>query len=314
MRQFISFVTVSFLFMIVSMASQGADTHPSGKATGELWGGAGWLSGDVTYQIGYRGEYFPLSELKWPVHVTFGKVGGSLNMDRLELLGQVSKNIDEDAGTMEDSDWEDVWNPDLKTTYSESDTDFDGYTADATLRYWLMEKKVKMLKDTKVSLAVGGGYLYQNYRWDAKNVDQWYPQNPNIAHDLVAGLAGTYESTLKMPYMEAAGKLVFGRLAAAASAGYAPSARLDDEDDHKLRYIRADTEADGTAFKASVQVRYRVTDNFFALAQADYLTFDTDGTENNLVYAGPDAGDRWSIDHAIESSQTSFLVAAGLNF
>ena len=309
------FVPVVVLFLI-SMTAFSAPVQPSGtKAiTWDLWGGVERMSGHVTYQIGEDGVQFPLSELKWPVDVTFGSVGGSVCFGKWEACGLFSKNLDNDAGQIEDSDWEDASNPDLKTTFSKSDTDFDGYTSDGTIRYWLMETPMRDLPGTVVSLAAGVGYLYQHFSWDAMNLDQWYPQNPEIEHDIVSGTIGSYESTLNMPYIEAAGKVVYKRLVMAGTLGFAPYAQVTDKDDHQLRHILADTDADGTALKASLQARYKLTDNLFMMAQVNYLTFDVDGTEEDKVYAGPDEGQTWSIDHKIKSDQTSVLLAAGVDF
>jgi outer membrane protease len=308
------------LFLIsLSAFSAPEQIAVSNAVTWNLWGGAGMMNGDVTYQIGGRYEYagnveyghFPLSELKWPVNVPFGSVGSSVGFRGWEARGVFSKNLDGDAGKMEDSDWEYEWDTDLLTTYSESDTDFDGYTADGSIRYWLIEAPIRELK---ASLAVGAGWLYQYFYWDAMNLDQWYPQNPEAQHDIVSGIVGSYESTLNMPYIEAAGKLAFKGLTMAGTLGFAPYAQVTDVDDHKLRYILADTDADGTAYKVSLQARYSFTDHFFMMAQVDYLSFETEGTEEDEVYAGVDEGQTWTIDHDITSEQTSVLLAAGVNF
>ena len=74
------------------------------------------------------------------------------------------------------------------------------------------------------------------------------------------------------------------------------------------------TDADGTALKANLEVRYNLANNLFVMAEFNYLNFDTDGTEEDYVYAGPDEGDRWTIDHGIQSDQTSVLLAAGIHF
>jgi outer membrane protease len=307
------FLAVAVLFLI-SLTAFSASEQPAGSKaiTWDLWGGVERMSGNVTYQIG-DDSLFPLSELKWPVDVTFGSVGGSVYFGKWEAYGVFSKNLDNDAGKLEDSDWDEL-SPNLKGIYSESDTDFDGYTSDSSIRYWMMKTPMRDLPGTVVSLAAGVGYLYQHFSWDAKNLDQWYPQNPELEHDIVSGTVGSYESTLNMPYIEAAGKLAYKRLVIAGTMGFAPYVRVEDEDDHKLRFIRADTDADGTAFKASLQARYNLTDHVFMMAQVNYLTFDVDGTEKDNTYAGPNEGERWTIDHTIKSDQTSALLAAGVNF
>jgi outer membrane protease len=311
--------TVVLCLMSLTAFSAPIQSAASNSVTWNLWGGAGIMNGDVTYQIGGHYEdstgegetHFPLSELKWPVNVPFGTVGASVDFNRLEARGQFSKNLSSDAGQIEDSDWEDEADPDLLTTYSESDTDFEGYIADGSIRYWLLETS---LREIRTSLAVGAGWLYEYFSWDAENLDQWEPQNPDSEHIIVPGTVGSYEATLNMPYVEAAGKLAFKGLTIEGSLGAAPYAQVHDVDDHKLRYILAKTDADGTAFKASLQARYNFTDKVFLMTQLSYLTFDVDGSEENEVYAGAYEGETWSIDHNVTSDQTHVLLAAGVNF
>ena len=308
------FAGALLLLTALTAFSAPAPSAAPNKLTWDLWGGIEQMGGHVTYQIGQEGVYFPLSELKWPVDVIFGSIGGSLYYGRWEAYGVFSKNLENDAGKIEDSDWEDDSNPDLKTTYSECDTDFDGYTSDGSIRYWMMDTPIRDLPGTTAALAFGAGFLYQNFSWDAENLDQWYPPLPDAPHDIVPGPVGSYESTLNMPYIEAAGKLAYKKLVLEGRIGYAPYATVDDVDDHKLRYIRAETDADGTALKADLQARYNLNAKFFLMARVNYLTFDVDGTEEDEVYAGPDQGDEWTIDHTIKSDQTSVLLGAGANF
>jgi outer membrane protease len=316
MTKFVAAVAVLFMTALALQAAPATEDKP-GVAKGiswDLWGGVEPMSGHVTYQIGGNDGRFPVSELKWPADVIFGTVGGSIYYGKWEAYGLFSKNLEDTAGTLEDSDWEDPSRPDLKTIYSESDTDFSGYTTDGSIRYWMMNSPVRDLPGTVASLAIGLGYLYQDFSWDAKNLDQWYPQNPEFGHDVVPGPVASYESTLNMPYVEAAGKLVYKDLMLAGTLGFAPYVQVNDEDNHILRYIQADTDADGTAFKASLHARYYFANHVFLMAQVNYLTFDVDGTEHVEVYAGPFTGERWTADHNIKSDQTSVVLGAGVFF
>lgn len=288
----------------------------------DIWGGVGAMGGDVTYQIG--GHYssplesgdvrFPLSELKWPINVVMGSVGANLRFfeRRLEARGLFSMNLTDSSGIMEDSDWTDPYFTQLKTIYSESDADLTAYIGDAGLRFWLLTQPAP--KDVYFNLGVGGGLQYENFDWEASNLDQWYPQNPELGHDRFGGVVATYKAKLTMPYLELAGKMGIRWLTLFGSLGFAPYAMASDEDDHKLRYIRAETDANGTAFKGTLQARCDFTRYCFAMLQGEMLSFDNQGTENDFVYAGEDYGETWSIDHSIKFTQANLTAAVGASF
>jgi outer membrane protease len=289
--------------------------------TFELWGGLGAMSGDVTYQIGglYSDEAgtvrenFPISELSWPIDVASGTVGCNVNIARyVEIAGQWSGNLSPDAGKSQDSDWEDPQRPGMKTTFSLCDTHFNGYTADIALRCWVLN----WVWDPRTGYAcgLGVGYMYQDFRWDDDNLDQWYPANPDLGHDTEFGTVASYKAETSMPYIELSGEMRMPWMSFYGSLGYSPSAQVKDEDDHKVRYILAKTDADGDAVKMTLQGRYDYSQYMFALIRADFMSYDVDGTEHDLVYAGNDVGQTWTIDHRITSVQENITLALGLKF
>lgn len=283
----------------------------------DLWGGGGYWYGDVTYQIGglftEGGQsavtHFPLSELKWPIEVPIYTAGGRLTYNgRLEGRATFAVNAGTASGSMEDSDWEYDFAPMLKTTYSESDAAVDAWSLDGGARYWLTTDRSR-----RFDFAAGLGYTYQSFEWEASNLDQWYPQNPELGHDLVDGLIGTYEAQVNMPYLEAALQYRGPRLRLEGSFGFAPYMEVSDRDDHLLREILADTDADGTGWKLALEARYAFTSTVFALARAEGLGFNVEGTEYDTVYGGADAGMTWTIDHEITSRQFMGSLALGLH-
>ncbi len=88
---------------------------------GNIWVGLGYLTGDVTYQIGGKARgttfggktdslktLFPLSELKWPLDALMFSVGGELRfLQKGELRLAFSKDLTDQPGKLADSDWED---------------------------------------------------------------------------------------------------------------------------------------------------------------------------------------------------------------
>jgi hypothetical protein len=173
--------------------------------TCQLWGGVGAMSGDVTYEIG--GAYYasdgtfgrvnsPLSRLKWPINVLSATVGGSLTMARFwEINGRWSGNLSSDSGKVEDSDWENSYNPRLKTTYSVSDTELNAMTADVGIRCWTLNWVLNRQND--YSVGIGAGWLYQDLRWNANNVDQQdLAAGPYARHTRSSGVVADRKSVV----------------------------------------------------------------------------------------------------------------------
>lgn len=157
------------------------------------------LSGDTTYKIGgtridaygRRWEQRdPTSELKFPLDVSMARFRGGIQLGNagvgsFEINLELRKNITEDAGKMEDSDWgilydEEIgWpDPDSLDIYSESDAELDAFMMDLHLRYHF-PTIAGFLK-----FSVGIGYKYQHFEYEISNLDQWYPsENEYYGYD-----------------------------------------------------------------------------------------------------------------------------------
>ena len=283
-----------------------------------VWSGVGYWSGDVTYRIGNTVKlpdgsefdyWFPLSELEWPINVVMASVGGDVTYaETIEARGAFSISVNDPTDKMKDSDWE---YPGIKTIYSESDAELNAWSVDAGIRWWFLGKQKE---NFTWGLGVGGGYLYQYMDWAASNLDQWYPTEPWIPHDRVSGVVGKYKASLHMPYPEVSGKIGLGGFSLEVSFGYAPYVAVNDEDDHVLRYIKANTDATGTGWKLGGVARYDFEFGLFLAGRVDVLDFETDGSEKNYIYAGPDQGYSWEIYHEITSKQISGILTVGYQF
>lgn len=286
---------------------------------GNIWVGLGYLTGDVTYQIGGKFKYttpgnplsgklhFPISELKWPLDLLMFTVGGELRfLKKGELRIAFSKNLTDQPGKIEDTDWEeDRSQPHWKTTFGTSDTTFSGYVLDLGLRYWLLEKKVN--QDFAWAIAPGVGLLYQEFSWDGSNlvqVDQFTGERITVAGPVIA-----YKFNLLMPLLELAGKLTYKRLSLLPSFAYSPRLIAKDKDFHLLRSKYITTKAYGRGFKAGLQGRFTLSRHWFLHLSGDWLWFRAKDMDQNWQY-----GNTWRIEHEITSTQLSIRGGIGFQF
>ena len=300
--------------------------------------GTGMLRGDTTYQIGgtvtgpYYGTeelHFPISELAFPLNVYMVSAEGYIEFaERLQVAARVNKNITNDAGKMEDSDWG-LWHigtelphmppgyycrstyctSDSLDVFSESDSDLKALIMDINLSY-------KFYKQLNWSLMAGLGYIYQNFDYEVSNLDQWYPSyydyfEVDLGHDYESGKVGTYEVTYSIPYIELGAQLTFlDSLGVEASFGYAPVVNVEDEDHHLLRDKVSKGEGDGTGSFVSVEGRYAFGENWFVTLEADYTKIETEGKTKSFFDGRYDH----TIDEKIESEQTSVTLSIGYGF
>lgn len=288
--------------------------------TSQFWAGLEAWSGDMTYEIGGRTEengnveqvHFPVSRLEWPMSAAGIQLGWRATPENWDLRATFSAAQNDNAGKMKDSDWEIPDTPKVLTTYSESDAEWSAWQMDVAARYYIPFATSN--PDESVRLGGGLGLLYQDFSWTARNTDQWYPQNPWIPPDYFAGTVITYDAKVTMPYLEVGGQLTYQRLFLEGRLGLAPWMQIEDRDDHRLRYILAETTADGTGVFVELVARYQFDGGFFIQGGLWALSHETKGTEHDYVYGGEDAGAQWQIEHEITGTQTRMNLAAGMMF
>ncbi|MFZ5452530.1 MAG: omptin family outer membrane protease [Thermodesulfobacteriota bacterium] len=291
---------------------------------GRVWVGLGYLTGDVTYQIGgkFRAnadgqiiggkQHFPISELKWPLDMLMLSVGGELRfLKKGELRAAFSKNLTDRPGKIEDTDWEtDLSSPHDKTIFGTSDTAFSGYVLDLGARYWLLEQRVN--QDFAWALAPGLGLLYQEFSWDGSNL----VQTDLITGDVItqAGPTIAYKFNLLMPMLDLAGKLTYKRLSFLASFGFSPKLIAKDKDFHLLRDRFTKTKAYGYGFKLGWEGRYELSRHWFLHWSGDWLWIRANDMDQNWQKFGNIFSYIWSIEHRLTSTQFSLRGGVGFKF
>jgi outer membrane protease len=286
----------------------------------DYWVGLDAWHGKVQYEIGgwtkqdgvLEHNHFPVSRLEWPINAVSLQLGATVGSPKWDVRASFGATKNDDAGTMKDSDWEIPDNPKVLTTYSESDAELSAWQLDASIRYWIPFGSTNPKE--QIRLGGGAGMLYQDFDWEARDTDQWYPQNPEMGHDKFPGKVITYEAQVLMPYVEVGGQWRHERFSAEARLGLAPWLQVEDVDDHKLRYIRAETTSDGLGAFLEILARYTFANNLFLQASLWTMSFETTGTEKDHVYDGEDVGTRWEIEHEVKSTQSRLTLAAGMAF
>ncbi len=297
--------------------------HRSATLRGELSLMGGYVYGDVTYEIGGTVRFpdgdgfslhFPISRLEWPIETIVGGVVGTAWIgDFVSIDGSCVISLDEGDGLMKDSDWGDEDDTSLLTIYSESKIELVYGVVDGLLRLWL--RPLPVTGRSALRLAVGGGLLVQHIEWEVTDTDQWYPQEPELGHDLLLdSVNATYDVDLAMPYANATVRWQAERAWAEFGVDVAPLVGVEDRDDHLLRDRLSRTSATGWGWRLRVSVRHRFGRCWLAGVDVSSLVFEADGEQETQIYAGPDAGDRWTIDQEVSGRQVGGMAVLGATF
>ncbi|NCC49826.1 MAG: omptin family outer membrane protease [Spartobacteria bacterium] len=283
-----------------------------------MWGGIGAWAGDVTYRIGGTVKYAdgqelevndPLSKLKWPLGVAMLSLGwkSCIFEDRFELFQDLTMNISDPSGKMENSDWPNPDNPNKKYIYSESDTELQAYAIDTGMRIWIMH--INLGEQGSINIGSGIGVLFQDMHWKTTSTEQW---ESGYRESIKFENAGTYTAKMMMLYLVLAGKMNLKSFRLMSELGVAPWMEAKDDDDHKLRYKTSKTDAKGYGIKGRVEGRYYIIEDLFVNAEMKALYYKADGTQKSYFYAGESVGNYHEIDHTIESRQ--FIASLGIGF
>ena len=304
--------------------AQGGVTQKVGNVTLAVEGSLGGMFGNVTYRIGGLTQYqsgesttyhYPISKLEFPLNNVMARLGLSADLGRFGATATFSKNLTTAAGTMKDSDWSDTSSPSTKTIFSESDSELDALIANVGLNMYFMKARGPYRSTLSGTL----GFLYEDFYWENSNFDQSYPSTPWLAHDYYSGGGITYETTLMMPYIGLTEQISVKNLDLSDSFNFAPWARIEDEDDHTYRNIRANMTADGMATQCALQGVLNLTPEIYLFMRGEVLVYWADGTSENYVYgvgvnnsSVDSVGETWTIEEDIGSTQ--FTALAGVGF
>lgn len=294
--------------------------------------GVGMMQGHTTYQIGgwvdtpEGSDYvrFPLSELKFPLDVAIGTFSADFRLnERWKFTMGIKTNLTSDAGKMKDSDWgiyygEYDWanDPNALHVLSKTDADLEAFIADVSARFYFAETRAR--NQSRFLFFVGGMYIHHYFDFEVRNLDQWYPAANDyygyeVEHDRVSGLVGTYEVTKHIPAMIFGVELFTnGELSFEALLGFSPIVSVEDEDHHLLRepVKVSKAECEGEAVLFSLAGNYRFNPNWSIDAKFDYISIETDGTEDQYdggVFSA-------SIDQKNFSDITTYEIGVRYSF
>ena len=284
--------------------------------------GFGYLTGNTLYHISsYDAAGSGIeSELEFPLNaVLFGLEGGYISKDdqgrdAFKINLQWLTNISSGSGKLKDSDWissdlDSLPPPDGVGAphpgldiYSESDISLRANIIDIRGSYnnWMSD-----------TLSVGplGGFLYQNFQFDASNVHQtgYGPYAPGYTVT-VPGKVLTYEVTYAIPYLGIHSELQpNSKFQAVADIGYSPWATAEDKDDHLLRQKVSKASTTGNAYVVTLTAQWDWEDKDFFQVRGQYLDVYTKGTQTQKFYDG--SGLVFTgIDDKITSKQISAFI------
>jgi outer membrane protease len=262
-------------------------------------------SGDMTYTIQGPQDGGWKSELEWPLNglMYMGGIVSARFWERFQLSAGIWKSLNDNAGTMKDSDWLYGYYGDEKAIYSESDSTVEAAHGDVNFQYNIFR------------LAGGGlgamvGYSYTKRNWETH---EGYQTTIDPYQFYVGPLSGTgvlYEEELQIPYLG-----VFLSLYPYDSAFgynvyllYSSIAKCEDKDDHVLRYKKSTGETRGTFFSLGGEMLWNFRDPWSVTGRLNYTNYDLEGEQDQYFYGGEDPPPgTWfnDIDMTIEGSQFS---------
>ena len=317
------------LCVLFSMSVAISSSHAE-KAKYNFTLGNGILRGDTTYRIGGTStspggstyEYrFPISELKFPLDVNMVEIGSSVELESWNVRINVKKNISDDAGKMEDSDWgywyeyygSSYYSRDSLDIFSESDAKLDALIIDINFQFDFF----KMTREkSEWSLFMNYGYIYEKFDYEIYDLDQWYPSyesyfGTDAGHVIVNGKVLTYEITYHIPYIGIGTNFKMNKKFSIEPAlAYTPYVFVRDRDDHILRSKISEGKLKGNAVMLSMEARYDFTSFLFAALSAGYTKIEAEGTQDQAI-GGVSLG---TIEQEIESSQTLAMMKIGYTF
>ncbi|MGB4269070.1 MAG: omptin family outer membrane protease [Spirochaetota bacterium] len=159
----------------------------------------------VGYSQGIIGEYVYdnnrlLSRLNWNIdYLWYYHFSVALGYNSFFAQIQVHNGINDNIGTIDDSDWTDVDNPSVKTHYSKHDNYLERYASyNSNIGF---KSKITDL----ISLKPYIGFLYKSLKMSARDGYLEYP--PGSPKDPVYGVGIIYEQRYYIPFIALASEI-----------------------------------------------------------------------------------------------------------
>jgi hypothetical protein len=281
-----------------------------------------YVQGDSTYYISgvdpALGSW--ASELEFPLNNSMAGVslyvGSSHEENPRQVKGQFClvwlTTIDDDAGTMKDSDW--IENDAAygeashagKDMYTESDARVQGTIFDVDYAHYFRF-------GARWSLGPMIGYRSQKFEYEIYGYRGTYWTTPVSG----AGKALDYEITYKIPYIGLSSGLFFGQTNQFElwfTFAYSNWVKAEDRDDHVLRYKLSEGDCEGNAYLINLSLDWNLYPNWILGLGAEYSDIDTTGAQHQQFYAGPFVGTTYDVDDKISSSSFSTIVKISYAF
>jgi outer membrane protease len=296
------FTTIAITAGLVLSLSLPAFAAPSvDRQAGEgLFGfGLGYLTGSTIYHISvYDATAGIESELEFPLDTMIvGLEGGYVSrnakgQDALRIGLQWFRSLGSGSGKLKDSDW---ISGTAETSPPPNGFGFPAHpgldiysTSDISLKANIIDLRGSYNNWISDNLSLGpvGGLLYQNYQFDASNVNQvgYGPYAPEYTGS-ASGLVLTYEVTYTIPYLGIHSEILVRRnFQAILDLGYSPGASAEDRDDHVLRGKLSKARTSGSAYLATLTAQWDIEDNDYILIRGQYLKIDTIGWQTQTWY------------------------------
>lgn len=294
-----------------------------------------YISGDSTYRISFDNDWVDgghgESELEWPLDNWFGGInylGGDKgdhnqikNQFGLRLLGR----INEDAGTMKDSDWIEndaaygVSSHPGKDLYGELDAELEkGLIFDVNYAY-----NFSLGKNFSIGPMVG--FQYKKFKWSGRDLVQ-RNHGPYVAYDYTDPYDWewiTYEVTYEMPYVGINSEILFGKnnqFRVNLNFTYSDWVDVSDKDTHLYPDWDAANpgnnydmiskgDCEGEAYIARMEASWNFLRNWSLDIGGEYVDIDTDGSLKQRHYLnGNLVGSSSSIKEEVTSSHWSGLL------
>lgn len=260
----------------------------------------------------------PLSRLEFPLDVSMLSLTTALKYkNKLSLNFEIRKNLQQSAGSMQDSDWgywyldydgstplEHDLSPSSLDIYSESKSSLDVWVLDAKAGYTFLMRP-------RWSVGTGCGFLYQRFYSDVSDTTQWYPSytyyfGTAAAVDTFYGSLITYDINYYIPYLFAEAHTDITNLVAlAADIAYAPYFAAYDRDHHFIGISGSGSISDahytGHALRYGLQCQGRLSPHWVLGMRYESLKMVGDGESKD--YSGDGSVYRGKIDQNIESVQ-----------